>query len=234
LMILTSNRPNSTCLFATIPWIGKGVPPRPPKTIHRLLHDVKHNGVTQDYIQLCLFKVSLGLEEFARFWDQVIKTFLARFYPLSKTVEISSNILNLKDQKDESLYDAWEHFKALLRACPRHNMGNWLQLHSFYNGLSKQNKITLDVGVGGPIMLKDPTTSHQTIESVVQNGECWSISERATSSKKGGMLETAPKILDGGIKDRTNGKGKAKGVRINLLKVNIIHKDSLGIPRTIP
>ncbi|KAL2930801.1 polyprotein [Bienertia sinuspersici] len=111
---------------------------------------VKHNGVTQDYIRLSLFKFSLGGEA-AKWlanlppnslttWDQVTKAFLARFYPLSKTMEMRSKIMNFKDQEDKSLYYAWEHFKALLRACPHHNMENWLQLHCFYNGLSKQNK----------------------------------------------------------------------------------------------
>ncbi|KAL2921802.1 polyprotein [Bienertia sinuspersici] len=136
---------------------------------------VKHNGVTQDYIRLSLFKFSLGGEatkwlanlppNSLTTWDQVTKAFLARFYPLSKTVEMRSKIMNFKDQEDESLYGAWEHFKALLRDCPHHNMENWLQLHCFYNGLSKQNKMTLDAGAGGPIMLKDPITALQTIES---------------------------------------------------------------------
>ncbi|KAL2921736.1 polyprotein [Bienertia sinuspersici] len=157
---------------------------------------VKHNRVTQDYIRLSLFKFSLGVEA-AKWlanlppnslttWDQITKAFLTRFYPLSKTVEMRSKIMNFEDQEDESLYDAWEHFKALLRACPHHNMENWLQLHCFYNGLSKQNKMTLDARAGCPIMLKDPTTPLQTIESVVQNDKDWSISKRATSSKKGG------------------------------------------------
>ncbi|KAL2931140.1 Protein cft1 [Bienertia sinuspersici] len=138
---------------------------------------VKHNGVIQDYILLSLFRFSLG-DEAAKWlencppnslttWDQVTKAFLERFYPLSKTVEMRSKIMNFKDQEDESLYDAWERFKALLRACPHHNMENWLQLHCFYNGLSKKNKMTLDARAGGPIMLKDPSTSLQTIESVV-------------------------------------------------------------------
>ncbi|KAL2930914.1 hypothetical protein RDABS01_036324, partial [Bienertia sinuspersici] len=149
---------------------------------------VKHNEVTQDFIRLILFKFSLGGEatkwlanlppNSLTTWDQVTKAILARFYPLSKTAEMRSKIMNFKDQEDESLYDAWERFKALHRACPHHNMENWLQLLCFY-----------DAGVGGPIMLKHPTTAIQTIESVVQNDKDWSISERATSSKKGGRYD---------------------------------------------
>ncbi|KAL2893095.1 Trigger factor [Bienertia sinuspersici] len=65
---------------------------------------VKHNGVTQDYIRLSLFKFSLGGEA-AKWlanlppnslstWDQVTKAFLARFYPLSKTAEMRSKSMN--------------------------------------------------------------------------------------------------------------------------------------------
>ncbi|KAL2904551.1 Growth arrest-specific protein 7 [Bienertia sinuspersici] len=138
---------------------------------------VNHNEVSQDYIRLSLFKFSLGGEapkwlanlspNSLTTWEQVTKAFLVRFYPLSKTAKMRYKNMKFKDQKDESLYDAWECFKALLRACPHHIMENWLQLHFFYNALSKQNKMTLDAGEGGPIMLKDPTTALPTIESVV-------------------------------------------------------------------
>ncbi|KAL2922608.1 Exportin-7 [Bienertia sinuspersici] len=111
---------------------------------------VKHNGVTQDYIRLSLFKLSLGGEAVKWIanlppnslttWDQVTKSFLARFHPLSKTAEMHSKIMNFKDQEDESLYDTWERFKELLRACPHHNMENWLELNCFYNGLSNKTK----------------------------------------------------------------------------------------------
>ncbi|KAL2899373.1 Methylenetetrahydrofolate--tRNA-(uracil-5-)-methyltransferase TrmFO, partial [Bienertia sinuspersici] len=68
---------------------------------------VKHNGVTQDYIWLSLFKLSLRGEA-AKWlanlppnslttWDQVIKAFLARFYPLSKIAEMRSKMMNFKD-----------------------------------------------------------------------------------------------------------------------------------------
>ncbi|KAL2938667.1 Glutamyl-tRNA(Gln) amidotransferase subunit C mitochondrial [Bienertia sinuspersici] len=84
---------------------------------------VKHIGV-QNYIQLSLFKFFLGGEatkwianrppNSLTTWDQVTKAFLARFYPLCKTVEMFSKIMNFKDQEHESLYDAWEPFTALL------------------------------------------------------------------------------------------------------------------------
>ncbi|KAL2897597.1 putative cytosol aminopeptidase [Bienertia sinuspersici] len=85
---------------------------------------MKHNRVTQDYIRLSLFKFSLGGEAekwLANLppnsitpWDQVTKVILERFYPLSKTTKMRSKIMKFKDQEDESLYDHWERFQALL------------------------------------------------------------------------------------------------------------------------
>ncbi|KAL2929550.1 Conserved oligomeric Golgi complex subunit 1 [Bienertia sinuspersici] len=97
-----------------------------------LCSTVKHNGVTQDYIRLSLFKFSLAGEA-ARWlvnlppnslttWDEVTKAFLGRFYPLSKTADMRSQIMDFQDRDGESLYDAWERFKALLRACANHQM----------------------------------------------------------------------------------------------------------------
>ncbi|KAL2934047.1 Trigger factor [Bienertia sinuspersici] len=164
-----------------------------------LCSTVKHNGVTQDYIRLSLFKFSLAGEA-ARWlvnlppnslttWDEVTKAFLGRFYPLSKTADMRSQIMDFQDRDGESLYDAWERFKALLRACPHHQMEDWLQLHCFYKGLSKQNRTSLDAGAGGPIMQKDPTTALELIEKVVQNDKDWSRGERDTPSKKGGRYD---------------------------------------------
>ncbi|KAL2892377.1 Retrovirus-related Pol polyprotein from transposon 17.6 [Bienertia sinuspersici] len=164
-----------------------------------LCSTVKHNGVTQDYIRLSLFKFSLAGEA-ARWlvnlppnslttWDEVTKAFLGRFYPLSKTADMRSQIMDFQDRDGESLYDAWERFKALLRACPHHQIEDWLQLHCFYKGLSKQNRTSLDVGAGGPIMQKDPTTALELIEKVVQNDKDWSRGERDTPSKKGGRYD---------------------------------------------
>ncbi|KAL2903444.1 Serine/threonine-protein kinase ULK2 [Bienertia sinuspersici] len=164
-----------------------------------LCSTVKHNGVTPEYIRLSLFKFTLAGEA-ARWlvnlppnslttWDEVTKAFLGRFYPLSKTANMRSQIMDFQERDDKSLYDAWERFKALLRACPHHQMENWLQLHCFYKGLSKQNRTSLDAGAGGPIMQKDPTTALELIEKVCQFDKDWGGGERAITSKKGGMYE---------------------------------------------
>lgn len=55
---------------------------------------------------------------------------------------------------EESLYDAWEHFKEIIRLCPHHELEKWLIVHTFYNGLLYVTKMTVDVAAGRVIMKK--------------------------------------------------------------------------------
>ncbi|KAH9779814.1 hypothetical protein KPL71_007852 [Citrus sinensis] len=41
---------------------------------------------------------------------------------------------------DESLYEAWERFKELLRRCPHHGIPYCIQLETFYNGLNPSTR----------------------------------------------------------------------------------------------
>ena len=43
----------------------------------------------------------------------------------------------------------WERFHELLRRCPHHRLTRWMQVHTFYNGLSDSTRIIIDASVGG-------------------------------------------------------------------------------------
>ncbi|KAL0366776.1 UNVERIFIED_CONTAM: hypothetical protein Sradi_3567700, partial [Sesamum radiatum] len=48
----------------------------------------------------------------------------------------------------ESLYDAWERFKSMLRKCPHHELPVWRQVQTFYNGVTLANRVTIDAAAG--------------------------------------------------------------------------------------
>jgi len=52
------------------------------------------------------------------------QAFLARFFPPSKTAKLRDQIIRFNQKDGESLYDAWERFKEMLRLCPHHGLGN--------------------------------------------------------------------------------------------------------------
>jgi len=55
-------------------------------------------------------------------WDPMRQAFLARFFPSSKTAKLRDQITRFNKKDEESLYDAWERFKEMLRLCPHHGL----------------------------------------------------------------------------------------------------------------
>jgi len=97
---------------------------------------LKLKGVSSDAIRLRLFPFSLRdkarawlyslLSACLTTWDELTKVFLAKFFPPSKTASLRSQITNFLQIEDETLYEAWEHFKDLLYLCPYHGLQCWM------------------------------------------------------------------------------------------------------------
>jgi len=92
--------------------------------------------------------------------------FLARFFPPFKTAKLRDQITRFTQKDGESLYDAWERFKEMLRLCPHHGFEKWIIVHTFYNGLSYTTKMTVDAAAGGALMNKNYTEAHALIEDM--------------------------------------------------------------------
>jgi len=93
---------------------------------------LKLNRVSSDAIHLRLFPFSLRDKARALLhslpsgcittWDELTRDFLAKFFPLSKTVSLRNQITNFVQKEDETLYEAWDHFKDQLCFCPHHGL----------------------------------------------------------------------------------------------------------------
>lgn len=57
-------------------------------------------------------------------------------------------------EESESLSDAWERFKFLLRKCLNHNINAIEKMIYFINGLRTQTRMFFDVSVGGTLGAK--------------------------------------------------------------------------------
>ena len=89
------------------------------------------------------------------------------------------------------MFEAWERYKELLRVFPRHGLEQWLIIHTFYNGLQYNTKMTIDATSGGALMKKPYPEACALIEDMAQNHYQWGT-ERATMEKKepqGGIHE---------------------------------------------
>jgi len=102
-------------------------------------------------------------------WDQLRREFLCRFFPPSKTAQLRAKLYQFTQEDGESLYDAWERFKEMLRLCPHHGLEKWLIIHTFYNGLTYVTKIIVDAAAGGVLKNKDFTTAYALIEDMALN-----------------------------------------------------------------
>ena len=107
---------------------------------------LKINGASTDAIRLGLFLFSLRDKARAWLhslppglittWDDLTKAFLAKFFPPSKMASLRNQITSFTQKEDESLYEAWERFKDLLRLCPHHGLQKWMMVQTFYNGVT--------------------------------------------------------------------------------------------------
>jgi len=161
----------------------------------------------QEAVRLHLFPFSLGDRASAWFhslevgsitsWDQMRQPFLARFFPHSKIVQLRNQITQFIQKDGESLYDACERSKEMLRLCPHHGLENWLLIHTFYNGLLYTTKIYVDAAAGGALMNKTYTGAYDLIEDLAQNHYQWTSEKTVTvvapppSKKEAGMYKVS-------------------------------------------
>ena len=126
----------------------------------------KHNGVTDDAIRLQLFPFSLQNKvkawlislppETITTWDGLVHAFLAKYFPSAKSTKMRNDISNFAQQDQESLYEAWERYKDLLRRCLHRSLSLWMQVQTFYSGLHPNIQTMMDAASGGAIMNKTP------------------------------------------------------------------------------
>ena len=96
----------------------------------------KINGVSDDAICLRLFPFSLRnkatqwLNSLPRgsitTWEQMTEKFLLKYFLPAKTAKLRNDISSFVQMDLETLYDAWERYKDLLRRCPHHGLLLWL------------------------------------------------------------------------------------------------------------
>ncbi|KAH1188257.1 hypothetical protein GmHk_U059772 [Glycine max] len=98
-------------------------------------------------------------------WDEVVENFLKTYFPESKTAEGKATISSFHQFPDESLNEALERFRGLLRKNPTHGFSKPIQLNIFIDGLRLQSKQLLDALARGKIKMKTPEEAMDLIES---------------------------------------------------------------------
>ncbi|KAL5554412.1 hypothetical protein UlMin_041813 [Ulmus minor] len=155
----------------------------------------KHNGVTDDAVRLRLFPFSLNSKAKAWLtslpagtittWNGLANVFLTKYFPPAKSAKMRNDISNFLQQNQESLYEAWERFKDLLRKCPHHGLPLWMQVQTFYNGLLSNTQTMVDAASGGAFFKKSPEDGYELIEVMASNN--FMKSERNSQKRTTGV-----------------------------------------------
>ncbi|CAJ2642327.1 unnamed protein product [Trifolium pratense] len=119
-------------------------------------------------------------------WKELENKFLERFFTNDMFLARRADITGFEQGESESLFEAYEHFKLLLRKCLNHSLDNMEQMQIFIRGLRMQSTILIDASAGGTIRHKNEDEVRELVENMCMN-EYRSKSER--DPKKRGVFE---------------------------------------------
>ncbi|XP_014503197.1 uncharacterized protein LOC106763531 [Vigna radiata var. radiata] len=144
-----------------------------------ICNTVKLQDVPDDFIRLSLFPFSLegnAKEWLTSFpensltsWDDVVAKFCNKYFPQSKVIKGKQEISSFQQGFSETLSQAWERFKGLLRKTPTHGFDEPTVLNVFLTRLGSQTKLMLDASSGGNIRWKTLEEARELIENMAAN-----------------------------------------------------------------
>nr|GEW23582.1 reverse transcriptase domain-containing protein [Tanacetum cinerariifolium] len=136
---------------------------------------LKYKNVPHAAIKLMLFPFSLEgasrtwLEKepsrSIHTWEDLVSKFVNYFFPPSKTTNLKNDITNFQQKFKETFSEAWDHFKDLLRKCPRHGFLEMHQIDTFYNSLTQSDQDSLNAAAGGNLLNHTPRDALTIIEN---------------------------------------------------------------------
>ena len=144
---------------------------------------MKQREVSQDSIRLNLFPFSLTHDAESWFyslkthsihtWEEMFLKFLSKYFPYSRTVQLRKDIRNFQQLPKESVFEAWERFKSLLRKCPDHRISLLDQILTFYHGITSTDQDKIALAAGGNLMRKTPQEAFDLIENMTHHHYQW-------------------------------------------------------------
>ena len=144
----------------------------------RMANTIKLNGVKSEVIRPQLFPFSSRDVAATWFeslpvgsmtnWEELVEAYMGKFFPPTLTSERSGEIIVFKQGEDESLYNAWERFKRLLKRCPMHGIGLTTQMDIFYHSMNYALKGIIDAACCGAFKRRSAEEARQLIEDLAK------------------------------------------------------------------
>ena len=148
-------------------------------------------GAKQDALRLRLFSYFLRDRAMAWLnslpydsittWNELADKFLMKYFPPTKNAKLRNEISSFHQLEDESLYEACERFKELLRRCPHHGIPCCIQLETFYNGLNPSTRLMVDASANRALLSKSYTEAYKILERIANNNYQWPSARQPTT-----------------------------------------------------
>ena len=97
---------------------------------------------------------------------------MGRFLRMANTVKLNGvrpDVIIFKQCEDESLYNAWERYKKLLKRCPMHGIDQITQMDIFFHAMNYTSKRIIDVAFYGAFNRKNAKEANQLIEDLAKS-----------------------------------------------------------------
>ena len=124
-------------------------------------------------------------------WEELVEAYMRIFFPLALTSEIIGEIIVFKQGGDESLYNAWERYKRLLKICPMHGIDLTTKMDIFYHAMNYASKGIIDASYCGAFKRRSAKEARQLVEDLAKcNYKAPSEASRSSSRLRGsGLIE---------------------------------------------
>ena len=114
---------------------------------------------------------------------------MSRFFPLALTSERRGEIIFFKQREKESLFNAWERFKRLLKRCSMHGIDLTTQMDIFYHAMNYASKDIIDASCYGAFKRRSAEEARQLIEDLAKcNYKAPSEASRSSNRLRGSSL----------------------------------------------
>src|ERR1041385_5201087 len=153
----------------------------------------KYKEVEGDVVKLKLFPFSLRGDAKIWFqslprnsivsWDKCKDTFIGKYYPPAKIIQLRSNIMNFRKLDNEHVAQAWEHMKSLVKKCPTHGLTTWMVIQTFYAGLNFTSQNLLNSVAGGTFMSTTLGVATKLLDEMMTNYSQWHTERTPTGRK---------------------------------------------------
>ncbi|GJW78207.1 retrovirus-related pol polyprotein from transposon TNT 1-94 [Tanacetum coccineum] len=137
--------------------------------------------ITVDHLMLRVFHISLtgAVSRWLRnkptgsikTWEDLKIKFLNKYCPPGRTAKKMEEINNFQQEPDETLFQAWEHFKELLMKYPQHCLTEMQEVILFYNGLDILTRQILDSR--GVIPTMTAADAKKAIQEMAKYSQKW-------------------------------------------------------------